>query len=68
MSMNINHQLPLPDVLKEQYPLTDELRSVKSLRDSEIRKILPESLINLLFWSVPALQTTRILYVSTQTG
>ena len=39
MSMNINHQLPLPDVLKEQYPLTDELRSVKSLRDSEIRKI-----------------------------
>ena len=39
MSMNINHQLPLPDVLKEQYPLTDELRSIKSLRDSEIRKI-----------------------------
>lgn len=26
-------------MLKEQYPLTDELRSVKSLRDSEIRKI-----------------------------
>lgn len=66
--MNINHQLPLPDVLKEQYPLTDELRSVKSLRDSEIRKIFTGESDKLLFWSVPALQTTRILYVSTQTG
>ena len=39
--MNINHQLPLPDVLKEQYPLTDELRSVKSLIYRYILKFFP---------------------------
>ena len=39
MSMKINHELPLPEVLKSQYPLSQELREVKKQRDEEIRSI-----------------------------
>ena len=39
MSMKINHELPLPEVLKSQYPLSQELRKVKKQRDEEIRRI-----------------------------
>lgn len=39
MSMKINHQLPLPDVLKAEYPLDEKLKSAKALRDQEIRRI-----------------------------
>ena len=39
MSMKINHELPLPEVLKSQYPLSQELREVKKQRDEEIRRI-----------------------------
>ena len=30
MSMKINHELPLPEVLKSQYPLSQELKEVNS--------------------------------------
>ena len=39
MSMKINHQLPLPEVLKQEYPLSKELQKAKLLRDQEIRRI-----------------------------
>lgn len=37
--MKINHQLPLPDTLKAQYPLSNELKEIKARRDEEIRRI-----------------------------
>ena len=39
MSITINHELPLPEVLKSQYPLSLELKEVKKQRDEEIRRI-----------------------------
>ena len=39
MSMKINHELPLPEVLKNEYPLSDKLKAVKQARDEEIRRI-----------------------------
>lgn len=39
MSMKINHELPLPEVLKSQYPLSDSVKKVKQKRDEEIRDI-----------------------------
>ncbi len=39
MSMKTNHQLPLPDVLKSQYPLSEKIKQAKALRDKEIRSI-----------------------------
>ena len=39
MSMKINNKLPLPEVLKSQYPLSQELKEVKKQRDEEIRRI-----------------------------
>ena len=31
MSMKTNHQLPLPEVLKQEYPLSKELQKAKAL-------------------------------------
>ena len=42
MSMKINHELPLPEVLKSQYPLSQELKEVKKQRDEETVKRLEE--------------------------
>lgn len=39
MSMKINHELPLPDVMKGQYPVSERIRGVKQRRDQEIRDI-----------------------------
>ena len=39
MSMKTNHQLPSPEVLKSQYPLSEDLKATKALRDQEIRRI-----------------------------
>lgn len=39
MSMKINHELPLPEVLKGQYPVSDRIRELKRRRDEEIRDI-----------------------------
>ena len=39
MSMKINHELPLPEVLKGQYPVSERIRGVKQRRDQEIRDI-----------------------------
>jgi len=39
MAMRINKELPSPDALKEEYPLTKELAEIKETRDSEIREV-----------------------------
>lgn len=39
MSMKINHELPLPEVLKAQCPVSDRIREIKQKRDREIRDI-----------------------------
>ncbi len=39
MSMKINHELPLPEVLKAQYPVSDNVKELKQKRDEEIRDI-----------------------------
>lgn len=39
MGMKINAQLPLPADLKNEYPLSEELRKIKAARDAEIRDI-----------------------------
>ena len=39
MSMVINHELPLPDKLKAEYPVPEKLREIKMKRDREIRDI-----------------------------
>ena len=59
MSMKTNHQLPLPEVLKQEYPLSKELQKAKLLRDQEIRRIFTGESDNLSFWSALVPQTTK---------
>ena len=35
MSMKTNHQLPLPEVLKQEYPLSEELQKAKLIENTE---------------------------------
>ena len=42
MSIKINHELPIPEVLKNEYPLSNEQKSIKQQRDEEIRRIISE--------------------------
>lgn len=39
MAIHINHSLPLPEVLKEEYRLTSSLKKMKEERDREIRDV-----------------------------
>ena len=39
MSIKINHELPVPEVLKNEYPLSNEQKAIKQQRDEEIRRI-----------------------------
>lgn len=39
MAMKLNKELPLPSRLKEEFPLSDELKAIKVRRDAEIRKV-----------------------------
>lgn len=39
MAMKINAALPKPDLLKEQFPMTENMKKIKARRDGEIRKI-----------------------------
>ena len=39
MSMTLHHQLPLPDQLKAQIPLSPELAALKRARDAQIRDV-----------------------------
>jgi 3-deoxy-7-phosphoheptulonate synthase len=39
MSMTVNKELPLPALLKEEYPVGDAIQALKTERDREIRRI-----------------------------
>ena len=39
MSMNFHHKLPIPQDIKAQYPVTDEMARVKAERDEEIKRV-----------------------------
>lgn len=39
MNMNFKRKLPIPQEVREQYPLDDDLKKVKQQNDEEIRKI-----------------------------
>ena len=39
MNMNFIGKLPIPQLIKQQYPITDELASIKAARDVEIKKV-----------------------------
>ena len=39
MSIKINHELPLPEMLKEQYPVSGRVKEIKKKRDEELRDI-----------------------------
>lgn len=39
MNMNFHKKLPVPQEVKEEYPLTERMRSVKEKRDAEIRAV-----------------------------
>ncbi len=39
MSMHINKELPSPEQLKQEYPLTEDLRQMKEERDAQIRQV-----------------------------
>ena len=39
MSMIINHELPIPEKLKSQFPLSQRIQEIKKKRDAQIRDI-----------------------------
>lgn len=43
MNMNFKRKLPIPQEIKKEYPLTEEMKAVKEKRDSEIKAILDGS-------------------------
>lgn len=59
MSMKTNHQLPLPEVLKQEYPLSKELQKAKRFAIRRSVVFLPANQINLSFWSALVPQTTK---------
>ena len=39
MSMTFNRKLPIPKEVKEMYPLTEEIKTVKAARDKQIEDV-----------------------------
>ena len=39
MNMNFLRKLPIPQEIKKEYPVTDEMARVKEARDEEIRRV-----------------------------
>lgn len=39
MGMTFNRQLPEPQIIKELYPVSEEIKNIKSARDEEIKKV-----------------------------
>ena len=40
MNMNFKRKLPIPKVIKEEYPLTEKMAKIKEKRDAEIKAVL----------------------------
>ena len=39
MNMNFKRKLPIPKVIKEEYPLTEKMAKIKEKRDAEIKAV-----------------------------
>ena len=39
MNMDFKRKLPIPQLIKEQYPVTEKMRRIKEERDEQLRKI-----------------------------
>ena len=39
MGMTFSRQLPEPQIIKELYPVSEEIKNIKSARDEEIKKV-----------------------------
>ena len=48
MGMNFKRKLPIPKVIKEQFPLSEKIIAHKAERDEEIRKVFTGELNKLL--------------------
>ncbi len=42
MGMTFNRQLPEPQIIKELYPVSEEIKNIKSARDEEIKKVFTD--------------------------
>ena len=58
MNMNFIGKLPIPQLIKQEYPINEKLASIKANRDAEIKKSLRVSQINFYWLSVLAPPTT----------
>ena len=65
MSMHINHQLPAPADLKNEYPLSASIVALKKKEIKRFALFLLVNWINLLFWWVHAPQITKMLSANT---
>ena len=63
MGMHIHNELPRPEFLKSEFPLSEDMKKQKAMRDAE--KFLQEKQINLFLLSDLVQQTRKILYVNT---
>lgn len=64
MSIKINHELPVPEVLKNEYPLSNEQKSIKQQRDEEIRRIFTGESDKFVVLVGPCSQITKVPYVN----
>ena len=39
MGMHIHNELPRPEFLKSEFPLSEDMKKQKAMRDAEIRKV-----------------------------
>ncbi len=68
MSMTLHHQLPLPDQLKAQIPLSPELAASSGRGTRRSATCSPERTTGLSRWWAPARRTTRTRCAPTSIG
>ena len=61
MGMNFKRKLPIPKVIKEQFPLSEKIIAHKAERDEEIRKVFTGELNKLLLVIGPCFRRQRRL-------
>ena len=68
MSFTYLNELPTPEQIKQEFPLSDDLKAVKSARDAEISAVLKGESDKFLVIIVPALLTMKHLSWTTSIG
>ena len=62
MGMHIHNELPRPEFLKSEFPLSENMKKQKAMRDAEIRKVFTGETDKFI---LIVQQTRKILYVNT---